>query len=67
MNTKNSTVHSKNPEEGIHLQPKCQVCGKIQPVIRIPRNFYQLFHGGWTCKNCGSLLNRHGNLLKKKD
>ena len=43
---------------------KCEVCKKPMPFFRIPENKKQLLWGGWTCENCGSELDRKGNLIK---
>ena len=42
---------------------RCQVCDlALLPRIRLPRSWHEGFWGGWTCKGCGSELDRHGNL-----
>jgi len=43
---------------------KCAVCKKPLPFFRIPENKRELLWGGWTCENCGSELDRKGNLIK---
>jgi hypothetical protein len=44
---------------------KCPVCGKPQPLFRIPTNLRELLWGGWTCGNCWSEMNRKGKLIRK--
>ena len=30
------------------------------PIIRAPKNKYQRKFGGWTCKHCGTMMNKWG-------
>ena len=43
----------------------CPVCAltRYGLGLRWPRSTRQLLRGGWTCRGCGSELDRHGNLL----
>lgn len=40
---------------------KCAECGVPMPPLRRPANRRQMLWGGWTCKNCGTELDRRGN------
>ncbi len=42
----------------------CPKCGEERPIFRIPRNLSQTLKGGWTCKNCGSEINKQSRLTK---
>ena len=45
------------------IQLRCQVCNlAVRPLVRWPRTRQQFLWGGWTCRGCGSELDRHGNL-----
>ena len=42
---------------------RCHVCDlTVMIAPRWPRNMSQFLRGGWTCRRCGSELDRHGNL-----
>lgn len=38
----------------------CAVCGVVQPRFRLPRTVRQWAWGGWTCRRCGTELDRQG-------
>lgn len=38
----------------------CPSCHKKMPIMRSPKNKYQKKFGGWTCKNCGTMMNKWG-------
>ena len=38
----------------------CPVCGLKAPALRIPKNKEEWLWGGWTCKKCGSHLDKYG-------
>ncbi|HWV55004.1 hypothetical protein [Pseudorhodoplanes sp.] len=40
---------------------RCPNCATPQPFWRRPNSFRQLMWGGWTCANCGTEMDRHGN------
>ena len=45
------------------IQLRCQVCGfAFVGGFRRPKTRQQFLWGGWTCRGCGSELDRHGNL-----
>jgi DNA-directed RNA polymerase subunit RPC12/RpoP len=39
---------------------RCSRCHEELPRFRLPRSFRQAILGGWTCKRCGSEIDRHG-------
>lgn len=41
----------------------CPECDTPLPLYRKATSWRQAFWGGWTCKNCGSELDRKGQLL----
>lgn len=44
---------------------KCSQCGFVQNYFRFPKNWRQFLWGGYTCTNCGSEIDKFGNLIKK--
>ena len=44
-------------------QVKCQNCGYKLPRFRSPKSFKQAAMGGWICPNCGTELDRKGNVI----
>ena len=42
----------------------CPKCKTKQPQIRIPKNLREALWGGYTCKNCGCKMNKHGEERK---
>ena len=58
--------NGKNPQMGINLgRVYCPKCGSKQPVIRKPKNERQAFYGGYTCKNCGTEMDKYGKEIIK--
>jgi hypothetical protein len=47
-------------------QTKCPSCATQQPLWRQPTSFRQLLRGGWTCPDCGTEMDRHGNAINGK-
>ncbi|MEP7075285.1 MAG: hypothetical protein ABI878_05700 [Acidobacteriota bacterium] len=41
----------------------CPECGTPVPFTRRPSSFRQALWGGWTCKNCGTEMNRRGEQI----
>jgi transposase-like protein len=41
---------------------ECPRCGAIQPTFRKPNSFKQLMWGGYTCQQCGTAMDRNGQL-----
>jgi len=39
---------------------RCPCCHEELPRFRLPKTARQLLWGGWTCRNCGNEINRHG-------
>ena len=53
---------------GFTLAPvNCPRCGTKVPYIRKPATTRQALYGGWTCRSCGSELDRHGTALNAED
>ena len=47
---------------GINLDKvDCPECGDPVPMIRKPENIRQVLWGGWTCKKCGTEMNKYGH------
>jgi hypothetical protein len=48
----------------------CPICKNPLPMWRPPllaENMRQFWNGGWTCRYCGSELDRKGRLIKKNE
>ncbi|MEK6827338.1 MAG: hypothetical protein AABX99_02525 [Nanoarchaeota archaeon] len=45
----------------------CPVCKNPLPVFRVATSFKQMILGDWTCRYCGSEIDRKGNLIKKNE
>ena len=47
---------------GINLgKVDCPECGDRVPMIRKPENLRQALWGGWTCKKCGTEMDKYGH------
>jgi ribosomal protein L37AE/L43A len=44
----------------------CPKCGKKALENRKPYNLQQLLWGGWTCKNCGCVVDKWGKEIRKE-
>ena len=44
--------------------PACPDCGRRPPVLRVPDSLRQALWGGWTCEECGCVMDRVGKPLK---
>ncbi|MFV0531655.1 MAG: hypothetical protein ACK5MD_09515 [Flavobacteriales bacterium] len=38
----------------------CPKCNEKQPIIRKPKNQRQALYGGYTCKKCGTEMDKYG-------
>lgn len=47
----------------IYWHHECAQCGTTLPSIRRPKNMRQALWGGWTCPNCGTETNAHGEKI----
>lgn len=46
---------------GINLsRVTCPKCAEPMPMVRKPKNKRQTLWGGWTCRKCGSELDKYG-------
>lgn len=43
---------------------QCEECGTPMPLVRRPANRRQMLWGGWTCKKCGTELDRKGRKVE---
>ena len=43
---------------------RCGSCESELPFLRIPKSFRQCFLGGWTCKNCGTEVDKKGKVIE---
>lgn len=49
---------------GINIERvNCPRCFTEMPSLRIPTSLKQTMWGGWSCKNCGSELDKYGSLI----
>lgn len=39
---------------------ECPNCHSPQPIFRKPTSVRQMMWGGWTCKTCGTEINKYG-------
>jgi hypothetical protein len=39
----------------------CAECGTPAPVVRAPKDLYEMLWGGWTCEECGQANDKWGN------
>jgi len=46
---------------------KCEVYGERMPLVRRPANRRQMLWGGWTCRKCGTELDRSGRKVETSD
>ena len=54
----------KKGKWGIPKSPSaCSVCGTAPRPLRVPANKHQMLWGGWTCKKCGSELDKYGSVI----
>jgi len=44
----------------------CPKCKTQFQLGKSKRTLHQILWGGWTCQNCGSEIERKGNLIKNK-
>ena len=42
---------------------KCPACGTKTTLFRIPKNWRQFLHGGWTCAKCGREITAEGKQI----
>lgn len=42
------------------FEAECPHCQNPQPIFRKPASFKQMMFGGWTCKACGTEVNKYG-------
>ena len=40
----------------------CPTCALRQPMVRIPASGYEIFWGGYTCRGCGTKLDKWGRV-----
>jgi hypothetical protein len=53
---------------GVNLKPTaCTECGVSAPLIRTPTSWHQTFWGGWTCHECGLLLDKWGRPVETQN
>lgn len=56
---------SKFAKLGVNLNRVfCSNCNEKQPVIRKPKNKRQALYGGYTCKKCGTEMDKYGTIIK---
>ena len=47
----------------VNAKGGCPDCGTPVPRFRHPTSFRQALWGGWTCSECGTEMDRHGDEL----
>ncbi|MFT4698537.1 MAG: transposase-like protein [Flavobacteriaceae bacterium] len=58
---------SKLAKLGINIKRTyCPTCNEKQPIVRKPLNQRQIMFGGYTCKNCGSEMDKYGTKIESK-
>ena len=57
------------PKQGkwaINLKPLvCSICRTRGPRVRLPKSKRELMWGGWTCRQCGTELDKFGQPVEK--
>ena len=54
----------KTGRMGINLKGvACPSCGEPAPPVRKPNSMRQFLWGGWTCKKCGTEMDKYGEEL----
>lgn len=49
---------------GFNLDPvSCPQCGQLQPSSRLPTSLRQGLWGGWTCRACGTEMDKWGRAM----
>lgn len=49
---------------GINIKrTHCPTCNQKQPIMRKPANQQQMLFGGYTCKNCGTEMDKYGTKI----
>ena len=56
-------IYTKWKTAQINAEGGCPVCGADVPAFRRPASYRQALRGGWTCENCSTEMDRHGNKL----
>jgi endogenous inhibitor of DNA gyrase (YacG/DUF329 family) len=54
---------SAKVQADVNAKGGCPDCGTPVPRFRNPTSFRQAMWGGWTCAECGTEMDRHGNEL----
>lgn len=44
----------------------CAMCINVMPVFRRPTSLRQALFGGWTCKSCGTEMDRSGRVHMRR-
>lgn len=47
--------------DDVNAKGGCPECGTEVPTFRRPASVRQALWGGWTCSECGTEMDRHGN------
>ena len=58
-------VLSAKVQAKVNAKGGCPECGTPVPRVRRPTSFRQALWGGWTCQNCSTEMDRHGNQLTR--
>ncbi|MGH9819754.1 MAG: hypothetical protein ACRD43_06255 [Pyrinomonadaceae bacterium] len=54
---------AKQNRDNVNAQGGCPECGTPVPAVRNPTSIRQALWGGWTCQNCGTEMDRHGEQI----
>lgn len=49
------------------VAPECPRCATQQPKWRRPTSLRQTLLGGWTCTNCGTEMDRNGQVIAREN
>ena len=59
-----SRADGDGPDPRIEITARrCPECGMQPPVLRLPDSLQQALLGGWTCEDCGCVMDRRGRRL----
>lgn len=58
-------ANARKSKFGINFAERvhCPSCNKAMPIIREPENTYQSRYGGWTCSDCGTMMDKWGQAV----
>lgn len=53
-------------QNDVNAKGGCPECGTPVPRVRTPTSWRQALWGGWTCAECGTEMDQHGEELEQR-